>query len=97
MKDLAYKSQTAENLYVWKFDYYHIAQLMRDRDYPVDIFTTARHDADAIHRQQALEPKALQQANASMPLICITSTPYNPGNQPIKQILQNNWHILETD
>jgi len=66
------------------------------RGYPHTTLLEARHKADQQPREELLKPKEKTQLSLTeRPLFC--TLPYNPSNPPIKNILQKNWHILETD
>jgi len=67
-----------------------------NRGYPHEDLLHAKHMADQQRREELLTPKEKPQLSLSeRPLFC--TIPYNPSNPPIKSILQQNWHMLETD
>jgi len=66
------------------------------RKYPHDVLSTAKLAADQKSRDELLTPKDKPPMSLqSRPLFC--TVPYNPSNPPIKNIIKDNWHILETD
>ena len=66
------------------------------RGYPPNTLTAAYNKAQTRDREELLSPRTQNPSPATdTPLFCII--PYNPGNPAVRKILQDNWHILETD
>jgi len=73
-----------------------LLQHYQKRGYPHPLLAESLEKALNQDRATLLTPKTKPpQDLANRPLFCVI--PYNPSNPPIKDILRQNWHILETD
>ena len=63
------------------------------RGYPIELLQESKAKVDALNRTQLLAPQPEQEITDQQNFFLVTR--YNPSLPPIKQIIQDNWKILE--